>query len=99
MVAYPSDPEIVRITEYTKLPVQRGEGTVYALERSMEYEPGKGLEPYYPVLTDQSKELYATYKGMAESICNLSFCGRLADFRYYNMDQALRRALDLAGTL
>lgn len=99
VVAYPSDPEIVRITEYTKLPVQRGEGTVYALERSMEYEPGKGLEPYYPVLTDQSKELYATYKGMAESICNLSFCGRLADFRYYNMDQALRRALDLAGTL
>ena len=66
---------------------------------SVEYEPGKGLEPYYPVLTDQSKELYATYKGMAESICNLSFCGRLADFRYYNMDQALRRALDLAGTL
>lgn len=99
VVAYPSDPEIVRITEYTKLPVQRGEGTVYALERSMEYEPGKGLEPYYPVLTDQSKELYAKYKGMAESICNLSFCGRLADFRYYNMDQALRRALDLAGTL
>ena len=99
VVAYPSDPEVVRITEYKKLPVQEGDGTVYALERSLEYEPGKGLEPYYPVLTEESKAVYEGYRSMAESVDNLSFCGRLADFRYYNMDQALRRALELAATL
>ena len=99
VVAYPSDPEVVRITEYKKLPVQEGDGTVYALERSLEYEPGKGLEPYYPVLTEESKAVYGRYRSMAESVDNLSFCGRLADFRYYNMDQALKRALELAATL
>ena len=99
VVAYPSDPEVVRITEYKKLPVQRGDGTVYALERSLEYEPGKGLEPYYPVLTEDSRALYERYRSMAESVTNLSFCGRLADFRYYNMDQALKRALEVAETL
>ena len=99
VVAYPSDPEIVRITEYTKLPEQDGEGTIYATERSLEYEPGKGLEPYYPVLTESSKAAHQRYVEMAEAVRNLSFCGRLADFRYYNMDQALKRALELVAAL
>lgn len=99
VVAYPSDPDIVRITEYSKLPVQKGHGTVCAVERSHTYAPGTGLEPYYPVLTEESIALHAKYKEMAEKVEGLSFCGRLADFRYYNMDQALDRALSLGSTL
>ncbi len=99
VVAHPQDESVVRITEYKKLPVQDGEGTVYALERSLEYIPGTGLEPYYPVLTEESRAIHARYVEMAKAVGNLSFCGRLADFRYYNIDQALRRALDLTGTL
>ncbi len=99
VVAHPQDESVVRITEYKKLPVQDGEGTVYALERSLEYIPGTGLEPYYPVLTEESRAIHAKYMEMAEAVGNLSFCGRLADFRYYNIDQALRRALDMTGTL
>lgn len=99
VVAYPSDPEIVRITEYNKLPVQKGDGTVCAVERSHTYEPGSSLEPYYPVLTDGSIALHDRYRRMAEDVEGLSFCGRLADFRYYNMDQALDRALSLGSSL
>ena len=98
VVAYPQDPEVVRITEYTKLPEQTGEGTVCVEEYSQEYEPGS-CEPYYPVLTEASMRLHSVYKEMADALENLLYCGRLADFRYYNMDQALRRALDLAETL
>lgn len=99
VVAYPSDPEIVRITEYNKLPVQKGDGAVCAVERSHTYEPGSSLEPYYPVLTDGSIALHDRYRRMAEDVEGLSFCGRLADFRYYNMDQALDRALSLGSSL
>lgn len=57
------------------------------------------MEPYYPVLTKESKEQYAKYKVLAEKVPNLICCGRLADFKYYNMDQALERALDICPKL
>lgn len=99
VVATPEDKEIVRITEYKKLPVQDLPGSVCVEERSFAYDPDAGLEPYYPVLTEDSKALYERYHECASAVSNLRFCGRLADFRYYNMDQALARALDLAKTL
>lgn len=51
------------------------------------------MEPYYPVLTDASQKQYAQYRELADKIPNLIPCGRLADFKYYNMDQALESAL------
>lgn len=96
VVAYPQAEGYTRITEYKKLPVQIGRGTSYALEYPLSYEEGSGAEPYYPVLTDASQALYRKYYQRAAKIKNLIFCGRLADFRYYNMDQALERALDVA---
>lgn len=56
-------------------------------------------EPYYPVLTEESKALYEKYYQRAKQIKNLIFCGRLGDFKYYNMDQALTRALDVADNI
>lgn len=99
VVAHPLDERIVRVTEYKKLPVQDLPGTVFAAEESLTYDPEKGLEPYYPVITDESKATYERYRECAEKVSNLRCCGRLADFRYYNMDQALARALELASTL
>lgn len=63
------------------------------------YAPNTGAEPYYPVLTEQSKQQYAKYKALADEIPNLICCGRLADFKYYNMDQALERALECSTRL
>lgn len=95
VVAYPQAEGYTRITEYKKLPEQKVQGTSYAVEYSLEYKRGEN-EPYYPVITEQSKELYARYQGRADKINGLYYCGRLADFKYYNMDQALARALDVA---
>lgn len=93
VVAYPQEAGYTRITEYKKLPVQTGTGTSYALEYPLTYQEGTQQEPYYPVLTEQSKQQYEQYRRAAEAVPNLICCGRLADFKYYNMDQALEQAL------
>lgn len=97
VVAYPQANGYTRITEYTKLPLQNvGEKTTYAVEYSLPYKVGEMNEPYYPVLTEESQKLYEKYKKDCERYCKLFLSGRLADFRYYNMDQALERALMVA---
>lgn len=96
VVAYPQAPGYTRITEYKKLPYQDVRGTSYAVEYPLPYHPEQGTEPYYPVLTEESKRQYEFYRKMALKISNLIPCGRLADFQYYNMDQALARALKVS---
>jgi len=93
VVAYPQEPGYTRITEYKKLPVQVGQGSSYAVEYPLPYREDEKLEPYYPVLTAESQTQYARYRDLADKVPNLILCGRLADFKYYNMDQALERAL------
>lgn len=93
VVAYPQEVLYTRITEYKKLPVQNLKGSSYAVEYPLPYREGERLEPYYPVLTEESQKQYAKYLALAEKVPNLVCCGRLADFKYYNMDQALKRAL------
>lgn len=97
VVAYPQEPGFTRITEYKKLPPQEGRGSSYALEYPLTYDGTDSAEPYYPVLTEESQKQYAQYRDAAEKIPNLILCGRLADFKYYNMDQALERALETCG--
>ena len=99
VVAYPQEDGYTRITEYKKLPIQQETGSSYALEYPIAYAADSGAEPYYPVLTEQSAAQYAQYKALANEIPDLICCGRLADFKYYNMDQALARALEIAAQL
>ena len=91
---HPQEKGFTRITEYKKIPVQNVKGSTYAVEYPLPYKSGEKLEPYYPVLTKESMEQYEKYEALASQIDNLICCGRLADFRYYNMDQALKRALE-----
>lgn len=97
VVAYPKEAGFTRITEFKKLPPQDVKGTTYALEYPLPYQESQKMEPYYPVLTEESQKQYAKYKALADRIPNLILCGRLADFKYYNMDQALQRALDICA--
>ena len=99
VVAYPQEAGYTRITEYKKLPVQTGTGTSYALEYPLTYQEGTQQEPYYPVLTEQSQQQYEQYRRAAEAVPNLICCGRLADFKYYNMDQALEQALNVCENI
>ena len=95
VVAYPQEKGYTRITEYKKLPYQDVNGTTYAVEYSVPYQNGEEMEPYYPVLNDASQMLYKKYAARADVIQNLVYCGRLGNFKYYNMDQALEAALDV----
>lgn len=99
VVAYPQEKGFTRITEYTKLPVQSGFGTSYAIEYPLQYVQGEKNEPYYPLLTEESIKQFEKYKNRARQIPNLYCCGRLADFKYYNMDEALSRALRLSDQI
>ena len=99
VVAYPQEAGYTRITEYKKLPVQTGTGTSYALEYPLTYQEGTQQEPYYPVLTEQSQQQYEQYRRAAEAVPNLICYGRLADFKYYNMDQALEQALNVCENI
>lgn len=60
---------------------------------------GGGHDPYYPVLTEQSMKIYAQYRELAGKIPNLIVCGRLGDFKYYYMEQALERAIEISHQL
>ncbi|MBE5912907.1 MAG: UDP-galactopyranose mutase [Pseudobutyrivibrio ruminis] len=99
VVAYPQAEGFTRITEYKKLPNQEVEGTTYAVEYPLPYKRGEKNEPYYPVVTEESKKLYEKYRNRADSINGLVCCGRLADFKYYNMDQGIAKALEIAESL
>lgn len=97
VVAYPQAKDYVRIIEYKKLPVQNISGTTYEIEYSLPYKQGEDNEPYYPLLNDESQMNYKKYEMLASGIGNLYVCGRLGDFKYYNMDQALEVALKKAN--
>ncbi|WP_294144814.1 UDP-galactopyranose mutase [uncultured Selenomonas sp.] len=99
VTAYPDAEGYTRITEYKKLPVQKVQGTMYAVEYPLMYHAGKKQEPYYPLLTEESKKASERYKRRAARVKRLYPCGRLADFKYYDMDQALKRALEVARAI
>jgi UDP-galactopyranose mutase len=91
VVNHPStDDDYTRIVEYKHLLNQTSKDTVIFIERSKD-----GGEPYYPVPNDENKQLYAKYQDMASKEPNVTFVGRLANYKYFNMDQAILNALEL----
>ena len=65
--------------------------TVISREYSSEWKPGD--EPYYPVNDEKNGALYAEYKRLADTEKNVIFGGRLAEYRYYDMDKVIESAL------
>lgn len=86
-----------RRTDYRYLPGNQPgmEQTLLVGERPGPME-APGDEPYYVVLTEQSKAQHRRYRELLEQVPYLYGAGRLADFRYYNMDEAVARGLDMA---
>jgi len=90
VVNYPNDYDFTRITEFKKLTWQKhGKTTI-----CKEYPCSEG-EPYYPFPTKECKAVYALYEEEMKKERNVIFLGRLAEYRYYNMDAVVRRALDV----
>ena len=81
-----------RIIEHKHFEFGKQPTTVISREYSAEWTPG--MEPYYPVNDEENSLLYQRYKALAEAQGNVIFGGRLAQYRYYDMDKVIRAALD-----
>lgn len=90
-VNYPNENEFTRIVEVKHATGQKCENTTIVREYPDDYGPGK--EPYYPIPAPEAQALYKRYAEMAAMVENVSFIGRLATYRYYNMDQVTAMAL------
>ena len=94
VVNYPNDHDYTRITEFKYLTGQTHKQT------SVVYEyPASQGDPYYPVPTPENAALYRQYAELAAAARNVHFVGRLATYRYYNMDQVVAQALTLCKQL
>lgn len=92
-VNYPNEHLFTRITEFKLLTGQRSHGTTLAYEYPQAHERGVN-DAYYPIPREENRELYNRYTEEAAKLGNrVVFAGRLADYKYYNMDQAVARAL------
>ena len=90
VVNYPNEFDYTRVTEFKHLTGQNNPRT------SIVYEfPQSSGDPYYPVPQPANAEIYARYRSLAEQRRNVRFVGRLATYRYYNMDQVIGQALNL----
>lgn len=68
--------------------------TVISKEYSQEWKPG--MEPYYPVNDAKNSERYARYRADADKLKDVMFCGRLAEYRYYDMHQIVEKVLKMS---
>jgi UDP-galactopyranose mutase len=87
-VNYPNDYGYTRISEFKHITGQEHPTT------SVVYEfPRAEGDPYYPVPKPENAELYRKYEAEADAMQNVTFVGRLATYKYYNMDQVVAQAL------
>ncbi|MGQ3354021.1 MAG: UDP-galactopyranose mutase [Phreatobacter sp.] len=88
VVNYPQTEEFTRVTEYKYLTGQEHPKTAITYE----YPTADG-DPYYPVPRPENQERYGLYEALARATPDVWFVGRLATYRYYNMDQVVGQAL------
>ena len=93
-INYPNNYDFTRIHEYKHYLNDKSEKTVIAKEYSEFFELGKN-ERYYPIASPENAALYEKYLNDAKSLNNVYFLGRLGDYKYYNMDLAIARAIEL----
>ncbi len=94
VINFPDKREYTRILEFKQLTLQKAEGTTITYEYPAKHIHGVN-DPYYPIPARENDLIYSKYQKMTENLKNVIFAGRLADYTYYNMDQAVGRALSL----
>ena len=86
------DHPYTRIVEHKYFEFGSQPKTVITKEYSQEWKPG--MEPYYPVNDERNSAVYEKYKAEADKLENVMFCGRLAEYKYYDMHMIVELALD-----
>jgi UDP-galactopyranose mutase len=89
VINYPNEHLYTRVTEFKYLTGQEHSKTSIVYE----YPRAEG-DPYYPVPRPENAEIYKQYKALADATPGVHFVGRLATYKYYNMDQVVAQALD-----
>lgn len=92
-----ADVPFTRIIEHKHFEFVQSDKTVISREYSSEWKPGD--EPYYPVNDKRNEELYSSYAALAEKERNVHFGGRLASYKYYDMDDTVAEALKYLKTV
>ncbi len=99
VVNYTVSEEFTRITEFKHLTGQKAEGTTIVKEYPFAYTGAEGEIPYYAILNEENLALYQRYAALAEKFPDFYLLGRLAEYKYYNIDAMAARALGLARSL
>lgn len=100
VVNYTVSEDYTRITEFKHLTRQKdGEGTTIVKEYPRAYESDKCDIPYYSIQNEENQLLYDKYLKRAEEYANLHLLGRLAEYKYYNIDAIVDKAITMADEI
>lgn len=98
VVNYPNNYNFTRITEFKQIHPAQVPRTTILREYPQEYVAGKN-EPYYPLFTDEARGAYEKYSAELKRFKNITAVGRLAEYRYYDIDDVIIRAFEVFDTL
>lgn len=99
VVNYTVSEEFTRITEFKHLTGQKTEGTTIVREYPFAYTGAEGEIPYYAIMNPENNKLYEKYTALTGQFLNFHLLGRLAEYKYYNIDAMAARAIGLARSL
>ena len=99
VVNYTVSEDFTRITEFKYLTGQQAEGTTIVKEYPFAYTGAAGEIPYYSIANEANLKLYEQYRGLVEHIPNVWLLGRLAEYKYYNIDAMVLKALELTDKI
>lgn len=99
VVNYTVSEDFTRITEFKYLTGQQAEGTTIVKEYPFAYTGAEGEIPYYSIANEANQKLYEQYRGLVEHISNVWLLGRLAEYKYYNIDAMVLKALELTDKI
>jgi UDP-galactopyranose mutase len=95
-VNYPTNYDFTRIVEYKHFLCDKSDKTIVSYEYPADFKVGEN-ERQYPIANDENAALYAKYTESAKDNPSVRFLGRLGDYKYYDMDKAIARAMELFG--
>ncbi len=100
VVNYTVSEEYTRITEFKYLTGQQDtDGTTIVKEYPFAYTGAEGEIPYYAILNEENQALYRKYAGKLAAFSNVYLLGRLAEYKYYNIDAIVKKSLQLADEI
>ncbi len=98
VVNYPNNYDFTRITEFKQIHPAQVPRTTILKEFPQEYVAGKN-EPYYPIFTDAARTIYEKYSAELARFKNIAAVGRLAEYRYFDIDDVVKRAFEVFDEL